>query len=211
MHGNSWLFSQVLIWKFDDHLPGSNAMHVSNTTSLMWCWCEVEGDPSLSQITKPRASGLHFQGVLAHVIPVWDDIFTPTLSSPRGENIVTIFSPPLRYFHPLTISNGKSFGSQISLNFIMCIYNKEPFFILSMNFYRFLSITDCWYNPLTCPPKHWVSTAKRVSCLNIITSTSQVSWGEYMDMNNKTLVSLQSQIWKVKIFKYNHLQCQILG
>ena len=68
--------------------------------------------------------------------PVWDDIFTPTISSSRGENIVTIFSPPLRYFHPLTISNGKSFCSQISLNFIMCIYNKEPFY----TFYDFLQI-----------------------------------------------------------------------
>ena len=60
------------------------------------------------------------------------DIFTP------GENIVTIFSPPLRYFHPLTISNGKSFCSQIPLNFIMCIYNKEPF--LYFLFYDFLQI-----------------------------------------------------------------------
>ena len=69
-------------------------------------------------------------------VPVWDDIFTPTISSPPGENIVTIFSPPLRYFHPLTISNGKSFCSQISLNFVMCIYNKEPFY----TFYDFLQI-----------------------------------------------------------------------
>ena len=69
----------------------------------------------------------HLAGEDRNLRPVWDDIFTPTISSPRGENIVTIFSPPLRYFHPLTINNGKSFRSQISLNFIMCIYNKEPF------------------------------------------------------------------------------------
>ena len=68
--------------------------------------------------------------------PVWDDIFIPMISSPRGENIVTIFSPPLRYFHPLTVSNGKSFCSQVSLNFIMCIYNKELFY----TFYDFLQI-----------------------------------------------------------------------
>ena len=65
----------------------------------------------------------------------------------------TIFSPP-RYLHPggwkyrydifipstifspLTISNGKSFCSQISLNFIMCIYNKGIFY----TFYDFLQI-----------------------------------------------------------------------
>ena len=63
----------------------------------------------------------------------------PTTSSPRGENIVTIFSPPLRYFHPLTISNGKSFCSQISLNFIMCIYNKEPFLYFLWLFTDFCS------------------------------------------------------------------------
>ena len=70
---------------------------------------------------------------------VWDDIFTPTISSPRGENIVLIFSPPLRYFHPLTISNGKSCCSQISLNFIMCIYNKEPFLYFLWLFKDFCS------------------------------------------------------------------------
>ena len=71
-------------------------------------------------------SGKYFPS-LPRLAPVWDDIFTPTISSPRGENIVTIFSPPLRYFHPLTISNGKSFCTQISLNIIMCIYDKAPF------------------------------------------------------------------------------------
>ena len=72
-------------------------------------------------------------------LPVWDDIFTPAISSPRGENIVTIFSPPLWYFHPLTISNGKSFCSQISLNFIMCIYNKEAFLYFLWLFTEFCS------------------------------------------------------------------------
>ena len=95
------------------------------------------------------------------LVVVWDHILTPTISSTRSENIVTRFSPLVRYFHPLTISNGKSFCSQMSLNFNMRIYNKEPFFILSMTFYRILFITDCWYNPLTYPPKHKVSTAKR--------------------------------------------------
>ena len=59
------------------------------------------------------------------------DIFTP------GWNIVTTFSPPLRYFHPLIINNRKSFCSQISSNFFMCIYNKGPFF---NTFYDFLQI-----------------------------------------------------------------------
>ena len=74
--------------------------------------------------------------IISMLVLVWDDIFTPTISLPRGENIVTIFSPPLRYFHPLTISNGKSFCSQISLNLIMCIYNMELFY----TFYDFLQI-----------------------------------------------------------------------
>ena len=91
----------------------------------------IKGQPALTHVIRNY--------VLLLVVPLWDDIFTPTISSPRGENIVTIFSPPLRYFHPLTISNGKSFCSQISLNFIMCIknYNKEPFFY---TFYDFLQI-----------------------------------------------------------------------
>ena len=93
------------------------------------------------------------------------DIFTP-----GWKYRYDIFTPST-IFSPLTKSNGKSFCSQISLNFIMCIYNKEPFLYFLWLFNRFLFITDCWYNPLTYPPKHWVSTAKRVSCLNIITST----------------------------------------
>ena len=34
------------------------------------------------------------------MVPVWYDIFIPPIFSTRGENIVTISSPPLRYFHP---------------------------------------------------------------------------------------------------------------
>ena len=30
--------------------------------------------------------------------PVWDDILTPTIYWPRGQNIVTIYWPPIRYF-----------------------------------------------------------------------------------------------------------------
>ena len=68
------------------------------------------------------------------LVAVWDHILTPMISSPRSDNIVTRFSPPVRYFYPLTISNGKSFCSQISLNFNMHIYNKKLFYI----FYDFL-------------------------------------------------------------------------
>ena len=32
--------------------------------------------------------------------PVWDDILTPTIFWPQGQNIVTIYWPPLRYFDP---------------------------------------------------------------------------------------------------------------
>ena len=32
------------------------------------------------------------------MVPVWDDILTPTIFWPRGQNIVTIYWPPLRYF-----------------------------------------------------------------------------------------------------------------
>ena len=37
-------------------------------------------------------------------LPVWDDILTPTIFWPRGQNIVTIYWPPLRYFD-LPINN----------------------------------------------------------------------------------------------------------
>ena len=54
--------------------------------------------------------GLPQNNVPHLLVPVWYDIFTPyiltpgwkyrTIFSPLGENIVTISSPPLRYFHP---------------------------------------------------------------------------------------------------------------
>ena len=56
-----------------------------------------------------------------------------------------IFTPGWKYrydiFTPSTIfiSNGKSFCSQISLNFIMCIYNKEPFLYFLWLFTDFCS------------------------------------------------------------------------
>ena len=40
-------------------------------------------------------------------VPVWDDILTPTIFWPRGQNIVMIYWPPLRYFDPPVIINNK--------------------------------------------------------------------------------------------------------
>ena len=40
-------------------------------------------------------------------VPVWDDILTPTIFWPLGQNIVMIYWPPLRYFDPLVIINNK--------------------------------------------------------------------------------------------------------
>ena len=37
-------------------------------------------------------------GAVAYALPVWDDILTPTIFWPQGQNIVTIYWPPLRYF-----------------------------------------------------------------------------------------------------------------
>ena len=39
--------------------------------------------------------------------PVWDDVLTPTIFWPRGQNIVTIYWPPLRYFDPPIVINEK--------------------------------------------------------------------------------------------------------
>ena len=61
------------------------------------------------------------------------DIFTPGW---KYRYDILIFSPLLRYFHPLTIINGKCFCSEISFNYIMCLYNKEHFY----TFYGFLQI-----------------------------------------------------------------------
>ena len=44
-------------------------------------------------------------------LPVWDDISTPTIFWPRGQNIVTIYWPPLQYFDSPMIINDKDLFS----------------------------------------------------------------------------------------------------
>ena len=49
-------------------------------------------------------------------VPVWDDILTPTIFWPRGQNIVTIYWPPLRYFD---LPNNNQWQSFIFLLYLL--------------------------------------------------------------------------------------------
>ena len=75
---------------------------------------------------------LYIAGAQTHSLPVWDDIFTPTISSP----------PPPTIFSPLIINDENNYCSQVSLNSIMFFYIRNHFFILPMAFQKF-SLIDC--------------------------------------------------------------------
>ena len=115
------------------------------------------------------------------------DIFTPS----------TIFSPP-------TISDGISYCSQISWNYIMCLYNQESFLCI-YGFYSSQTVLTLYLNLST-------QNSEILSFNSKEDSMCKFSW---LNMNiyiikHLGIFTLQSQIWGVKIFKYNHPQCQIV-
>ena len=63
-------------------------------------------------------------------VPVWDDILTPTIFWPRGQNIVTIYWPPLRYFDLPYNNQWQSFICLLYLLDRIC----HLISIISMNF-----------------------------------------------------------------------------
>ena len=69
-----------------------------------------------------------------------ETIFSPPQYLHPGWKYRSDIFTPSTIFSPFTISNGKSYCSLISSNHTMFLYNKEPFYIFSMAFYRFLFI-----------------------------------------------------------------------
>ena len=98
--------------------------------------------PNLPSIFKTPPLFIHgnrgirnFVGVRRYFHP--HDIFTSGWK--YRYDILNWPPPPYDIFTPLTISNGKSLCSQISLNFIMCIYNKESLLYFLWLFAEFCS------------------------------------------------------------------------
>ena len=136
----------------------------------------------------------------------------------------TIFSPPrylhpgvkisLRYFHPLhdIFTPHYKWWNKLLFSDIIQSHNvplqSGIFFILSMAFYSFQTVLTQYLN---------LSTNTEILSFN--SKEDSMLKCEFYGLNMNIYIikqlgiffPLQSQMWGVKIFKYNHPQCQILG
>ena len=112
-----------------------------------------------------------------------------------------IFTPS-KIFSPLTLSGGKTYCSQISLNYIICLYNQEPSTLwLFTESYLSQTVLIQSLNLST-----WQSTTKRISCQ----SASFMGWIYIFlyiyiyHIKHPGIFTLLIHMLGVRIFKYDH-------
>ena len=134
--------------------------------------------------------------LIQRVIMLSRDLFT-NINLGRVAGIRWYFHPHdilthLRYYHSsLWIMERLLFSA---LNYILCLYNKEPFSYIFFQIFIHHRLLIQSINISTRNTELQQERGKECIMLKCYHLNPQVAWGEYMYMNNKSLVSLQSNL-----------------